>query len=167
LFAQMNKKIDLNFDTLLSSNRTLIEFIDDNFKPYKLTPFELLEQNNPFALRNFNRKVDSENKTYTLLNIPINEMNALFKNEAEGAIYIVMDISFKQLRLFTNALGIPENTSKSDFEKMDFDVLMWRKNDLEISIQHSFISNKSRESKMVTISHVNNPLDTINFDFWD
>jgi hypothetical protein len=167
LFAQMKQEINLNFNTSLVNSKSLIKFIESDFKPFKLSQNELLVQKNPLSSKNMNREVKSLDKTYKLLSLPIIKINCFYKNDTEGAIFILMNINSEEILNFVNALGIPENTLKEDFEKGDYDILMWRKNGFEITIQNSFIDKYSKDIKIVTISHVINYMDLFNFDSWD
>jgi hypothetical protein len=167
LFGQMKEEINLDFKTSLINGKSLIQFIESDFKPFKLSQYELLVQKNPLSSKNMNREVKSLDKAYKLLNLPIIKINCFYKNDNEGAIFILMNINSEEILNFVNALGIPENTLKEDFERGDYDILMWRKNGFEILIQNSFIDRYSKDIKIVTISHVINYMELYNFDSWD
>lgn len=165
-YAQNDKKNELKNHVF--NIDSLIKFIEKDFEDYKLNKFEIVQQKHFLSIQNFNKRLKKNYINYQLFDISTDSIFAYKKNETEVAIFILMNInSFEQLLRFSFILGIPENTTNEDFEKGDFDVLMWRYNGLEISIRHSFIEGRTKNSKIIIISNVSHPMDLINTDSWD
>lgn len=161
-FAQM---IDSNMnelkDKLLIKER-FMKFIQNEFDTYNISKIEAIAQNHFLSIQNFNRTVKDKRITYHFFGLPVEKIFSFYKNQNEGAVYMLINIDYQKLKNFVDVLGIPENTTKDDFEKGDFEIVVWRWNGLEISILHSFITDKSNQSRIVTISHVNDKMDLIN-----
>lgn len=148
-------------DKVLNKNG-LTNFIQNDFVLLKDSKSEELAKKYYLFIKRFNRSIKNENNINFLFGLQVEQIFAYQKNENEGAIYLLMDINYQNLKSFVNILGIPENTTVEDYEKGDFEIAMWRWKDLEISILHSFIPNKSKDSRVVTISNVSGKMDLIN-----
>jgi hypothetical protein len=162
-YSQMDALNNSDLRKIIFNEHELKNFINnkDEFITYSATKFDLLELNHPIDIYNFNRIVKNDKIRLKLLGIPVKELYGYVKNSEYYCLYLLINIDNReQINRFIAELGSPWNITKEDYEKGDFDMLLWQKNELKISIMRNF-----DRYKLLTITNL--PLaDLINNSPW-
>jgi hypothetical protein len=147
---------DIIFDVSRSK-----KFIKDDFVVFAATQTELLEMNHPIRINNFNRVVKNDKIKFTLFGMPVKGLYGYTTDSEHYCLYLLIKIDRKgQINGFMDELGKAWNITVDDYATGDFDMLLWDKYDLKISLMRNF-----DDYKLLTITNL--PLhDLINNSPW-
>ncbi|KLT63870.1 hypothetical protein AB669_19230 [Pedobacter sp. BMA] len=104
----------------------------------------------------FNKGLKDKEIKYTIFGKAIDLLFAFYdeKESDKYAIYIILGIPRKEIKMFSQIWGHPGNVPSEDFASGDFTSQIWNINGADIIVGRSFVYKFSAQSQLIQISNI-------------
>lgn len=119
-----NKK-SMELQNVIFDREKLGVFVKESFQDTNLTKMQKTVMGHPLIAVLFNKTLLPGDKSFSFCGIPVDSIYVYAKTKTEFCTYLILKIEITEFDKISAVLGYPENVSKEDYIKRDFDFLFW------------------------------------------
>jgi hypothetical protein len=149
---------DVPLDAIFKHFESVYEFINTNLEDTSFKRSDLLEMNHSLTMNEFNKSLKKSTRNYTLLNTPIDGINAYVKGSQDVALYLIIELDSNRLDQIISSQGLPDNIETiSEIQSKQFSFLHWDKKNYSIWLNRD-VFGRSRTNSVnkfiVTVTNI-------------
>lgn len=149
----MNLSPSVELKDIIINKADFTSFIQNEFIPFNNHDVINDSINHVIGIYKFNYTLKYPERQYSLMGNSITQIFAYLQNNRKTCIYILIKINSKyQTDSLINLFGHPWNVLEQDYLSGDFDMLLWKKNEYEISLMRNFDKENIKLLKITNIS---------------